>query len=262
MTDEIVAPDLNGLLDYGYELRGPKLWPKYLGGYLDRRDYVSASEIGNCERRIKLGKMGGPVRPFSRWGFAERGHLIEAWAIDLIREGLDDVENWELMFAGENQFSFTYGNQSGTPDGVLVNTDTNKGFVIDVKSVDPRTNWANFPREKDSLQVQQNCYLIEQCTPINVVGGIVWYIDASDLQKRKSYPIRVDQSLQQQLTAKADRIAAAESPSDMEPEGLYMDKQCDQCDHSASCSAIMDGEFLQSETHKETERATNAIFKR
>lgn len=258
MTD---FPDLNSLLGEGYALRGDKKWPTYLGGHLDRTQYVTASEVGGCSRRIKFGKVSRPLKPgFSRWGFAERGHLIEAWAIDLVRLALEDVENYRLMFAGEQQFSFVDQFQAGTPDGLLVNLDTHKGMCIDVKSVDPRTNWSKLPKKKHVDQVQQNMDLLNSVTPYEVKHGALWYIDASDLQRRKVFPFEADWRRQKELQEKAERIMKAASPEDMPAEGLHMEKECEHCDFSDKCSDLIRAQHEKSKEMEQAERAMNVVF--
>ena len=88
---------LSTLIDEGYAVKPANRWPTYEGGYLDRTDYVSASEVGGCARKIKLGKML-PSGEFTAWGAAERGNVIEAWAVTLIRAALRDRPEWTLLY--------------------------------------------------------------------------------------------------------------------------------------------------------------------
>lgn len=253
-------PNLSELLDEGYAMRGPKQWPMYHGGKLDRTKYVSASEVGGCSRRIKFGKVSRPLG-FDRWGFAERGHIIEAWAIDLIREALYSTENeakygvWSLIFSGERQFSFADGYQSGTPDGLLLNNETHLGLVLDVKSVDPRTNYDRLPKAKQVKQVLQNIDLINRTTPYTAVGGILFYIDASDLQRRKLVQVEDNEDVRMALRDKAQSIMSAKEPKDLAAEGLYMDGECKTCPYGEKCGAQIEADNEAANQMKQLERA-------
>lgn len=255
-------PTLSAMLDEGYAMRGEKRWPTYLGGKLDRSKFVSASEIGNCSRRIKFGKVSRPLA-FDRWGFAERGHLIEAWAVDLIRTAIFSdgySEEWHLVFAGEAQFSFTDGSQSGTPDGLLIHRPTGTSLVLDIKSVDPRTNFDKLPKPKHVKQVMQNADLIRRRTLYDVVGGVLFYIDASDLQRRKEVDVELDEEVIASLREKAERIMSAAKPEDLPAEGLYMDKECGECPFSERCGAQVAADNEAAKKMQQMERAIRNGF--
>lgn len=255
-------PNLIELVDKGYALKGVKKWPTYLGGRLDRRGYVSSSEIGNCRRRIKYGKMRKGTGQLARWGYAERGNIIEAWAVDLIRAALEkEHPGWRLMFAGENQFSFVDDVQSGTPDGLLVHMETHRGLCLDIKSVDPRTNYDRLPKVKHKAQVHQNIDLMNHLTPYDVVGGLLLYIDASDLQKRKLFEIEYDATVMDALHNKAREIMDAEKPEDLPADGVFMDKECGECEFSELCSAHIERTQIEAKAMQEHERAMQNVFK-
>lgn len=253
---------LSELLDEGYDLQGPKEWPLYTGGYLDRTKYVSSSEVGGCSRSIKFGKVSRPLGR-DKWGHAERGNLIEAWAIDLIRSAIEEkhFNEWRLMFAGKRQFSFIHGEQSGTPDGALIHLPTETAWCVDVKSVDPRTNFDKLPKRMHQKQVTQNTFLLSQVTPYKMVGGILFYIDASDLQRRKIVPVPFDKDVMDQLTEKARRIMAAKSPEDLEPEGLYSSEDlCKWCGFTNRCNEMIERNKKPTLDMTEMERATKNVF--
>lgn len=256
-------PKLSSLIDEGFALQPPKKWPTYLGGRLDRRGYVSSSEIGNCERRIKYAKSSDQSGKLKRWGYAERGVLIEEWAVDLIREAIhNSFPDFRLMFAGQNQFSFVDGVQSGTPDGLLVHTDTHEGVCVEIKAVDPRTNFSRLPKPKHVLQTVQNIILLDRLTPYTVKTGMLLYINASDLQHRHLVPVERTPEVEAALEEKARRILEASGPDELEPAGLYMDKECDQCEFTEQCSAQINSEKLKTVDMTKHERAMENVFKR
>lgn len=252
---------LDHLLDKGYGLQEPTVWRTYTGGRLDRRQYVSASEVGNCERRIKFSKLADPNAPFTRWGFAERGHLIEEWAVNLVRLALRQEDDLQLVFSGKAQISFAEGDQSGTPDGVIASLNNSAAWVFDVKSIDPRTNWNYLPKSKHVDQVLQNMDLVGRATHYNVVGGILWYIDASDLQRRQQFDIEPDEGEYLRLRYRAEAIQDAKEPSDLEPEGLTMDRECDQCPFQEACSAIVASELKDHRSLDQLKRAAQDVFR-
>lgn len=230
-------PDLSTALDAGYEdaNRGGKSWPTYDGAELDRSKFVTASEVTKCARKIKFEKAAPPV-PFTDWGYAERGHMIEAWAAPLLKHGLGEV-GVELTHYGEHQVSYHAEYQSGTPDGLLWPLPK-QVFVLDAKSIDPRTNYMKLPKDGHVEQVQQNMDLVDRCTPddVIVVGGILLYIDASNLQKRRQINMAPDFDMQEHLESRATEIMTATDPMDLKPEGMYKSGGCARCAFTERCS--------------------------
>ena len=253
-------PKLSDLIDDGYSLKPAMKWPRYdSNSELDRQKYMTASESGRCARQIKF-RQESPALPFNRWGYAERGHVIEDWAANLIREALsNDLEIiYEVMFTGKEQVSFADGNQSGTPDGILIDVLDNKSMVFDIKSLDPRYNYANLPKEDHYSQVTQNADLINRSDfPYTVTHTAIIYIDASDLQKRKEIVQELDPHHAKQLRDKAKEIAQAKSPADLPAEGMFTDKGCDYCPFTGECGVMV---TASSETKKH-ERAMKNVFR-
>lgn len=253
--DETTPLRLSALIDEGYLIRGDKQWPTYTGGYLDRSKHVSSSEIGGCARKIKFSKTH-PTPPFTEWGWAERGNMIEAWAVDLIRLALKEDKEWRLLHAGENQSSFVHGYQSGTPDGLLVNNYDEHAIAVEFKSVDPRTNYSYLPKDKHMDQVQQNMDLLDSLTPYSVKAALLIHIDASNLQKRKELVITAQPRQQEALRRRAQWII--DTPvADLPAEGMVMDKECNQCPFVDECNALI----RECREMKQAERAANHVFK-
>lgn len=249
---------LSNLIDEGYARKPEQLWPTYGGGFLDRTKFVTSSEVGGCSRKIKFSKVL-PRGGFPNWGYAERGHVIEAWGIALIREAVKQtMPGWSVMYAGEGQVSFHDQYQSGTPDGVLVHKKSWTGYTLEVKSVDPRTNYDNLPKIKHLDQVQQNMDLVEANTKIEIIGAKLIHIDASNLQRRKEIAFEPDHARMDFLQEKAAKIMEAEGPESFPPEGTFMPKECDQCDFQAACSALVAKEMHRSNPN--LERAMNNAF--
>lgn len=257
-------PDLSDMLDVGYSLKPPMEWPVYAGGELKRNNYMTASEAHLCSRRIKFRQQSKPV-PFRDWGYAERGHMIEQWAVPLIRDGLaEKFPEYRLLLSGRDQRSFVSGDQSGTPDGVLIHISDPRSLALDIKSVDPRTNYDNLPKPEHVTQLIQNIDLINRSPmPHNVVGGIIFYIDASNLQRRKYYLTReTHDDRAMELRDKAAKIKAAKSPEDLPPEGMFIPGECKRCPFGGRCSALVEATNADAELLKQHERAMNVGFRK
>ena len=252
---------ISTLIKAGYAIANaePKSWPMYSGGHLNRGDFVTASEAANCSRRIKYGKQGQEV-PFTRWGFAERGNVLEDWMVDKLR--LSMPKEFTLLYAGSDQVSFANGHQSGTPDGLIRDAYYNY-YVLELKSIDPRTNKKKLPKLAHVAQLQQNMYLVNSVLEegSEVLGGVILYLDASDLQDMQEFWIEPDYYLQEELIDKAELINAAASPDDLPPEGITLTMDCGMCDYADLCSgAIVNKE----ETKRRAEQASevmNDVFK-
>lgn len=254
------TPKLSKLILDGYANlnSGKRIWPTYDGKELDRQQYITSSEIGNCARMIKFGKQGNSA-PFEKWGFAERGNVIEAWAVEMIQAALPN--GWELALAGKKQVSFHHGSQSGTPDGLLIDYAGERWWAVEFKSVDPRTNYLNLPRKPNIKQLQQNMALMEHSLGGVCKGGLLIYIDASDYQKNKEVFVKRDPLMMQELTDRADLIREAKSPEDLPAEGMFKDKGCQYCDYTSQCSAMVTLRLDEAKAIEQHERAMKDVFK-
>lgn len=259
ITNKLGEPDLSTIITLGQKAV-VKSWPTYLGGELDRTQYATASEIGSCMRQAAFNKRGKQV-PFDEWGYAERGHAVEAWVADRFRRAEIEVDNSRVLefdLLGDEQVSFIHNYQSGTPDG-LVHLGP-KTWVLDIKSVDPRSNWSYFPKSKHVDQVLQNIDLIRNNSQLNVVGGIIFYIDASDFQKSKQYSVPINEQRIEELRARAERIVTAAHPSHLPAEGMYNDG-CGYCAFTALCSEYMNKAAADDDKLRDAERVLGNVFR-
>jgi hypothetical protein len=262
--------DFTGAINRAINKRAPQRWPLFDSGQklLDRSSYVTASEIGYCARKIKFDKLAsklsktkpGYTKTVSTddWGYWERGHNVEAWVIEQIRQGWDNPD-WELLYMGHEQVSFIDGVQSGTPDVAAVNEK--EGFVIavDIKSIDPRTNVKRLPKIAHVAQVTQNCDLMSVNMDLSPGGGFLFYIDASNYKLQYPHVVEWDEMHADRLQARAEMIMAADSPADLEPEGLYTDG-CKYCNHTAACSQIIREMRNEGTDHEQLKKAATGFF--
>lgn len=245
--------DLNKIIDREYVLREPKRWPLYnSNASLDRRKFVTASEIGTCARKVKFDKLaleqsdynpeeGTKNKIQNGWGFFERGHTVEAWAVGMMvpnirRNAIQTGIN--LIYAGDEQVSFADGYQSGTPDGVFMIEDGRGVGILELKSIDPRTNERNLPKREHLDQVMQNLDLVSAAFGIDPIGGELLYVNASDYSRRHQFHVAWDEAHAERLEARAQAIMEAAGPEELEAEGLFKGG-CDYCAHTSACSAII-----------------------
>jgi hypothetical protein len=230
----------------GMAKKPANVWPVYgTGESLDRTKYVTSSEIGYCERKVRFDKDAmkasgyspkeGTTQKARGWGMMERGHNIEGWFIENLARGL--AGQLRLILAGDHQRSFADKHQSGTPDGVFLLGDR-QFITLEIKSIDPRTNTANLPKETHLPQITQNCDLVAQALDMECLGSLLIYIDASDYEKLTIFEIPFDHVEADRLIARAERILSAASAADLEPEGVHKD-HCKYCDHTAQCNALI-----------------------
>lgn len=225
------------LLAKAMDLAPTKLWPTFdNAGNLDRNDFLSSSEIAFCLRRAFFNKQAGGGNESN--GFAHRGHAIEAWLVDQLKR-LETL-GYQFLYMGENDQRTFYDADkgiSGTPDGLMIDPD-NKVWALEFKSIDPRFNKRNLPKRGHKYQIQQNMELIEKCLDIELDGGVLWYIDASDLFDTKEFVYEKNHELVAECYARADTLFKATSPDELEPEGI-LTGDCDLCSHTGKCSAVV-----------------------
>ncbi|NKB39631.1 MAG: hypothetical protein GKR86_00985 [Ilumatobacter sp.] len=252
---------IDNLIADGYDLLNSNVeWPTYDGGDLDRSRYVTSSEVWNCALRIYLDKKH-PMRGFPDWGYAERGNIIEEWAMQCAEAAVKEYTGYDLLHTRDKQVSFHHGRQSGTPDGILRLPDYS-AELWEVKSLDPRYNWSNLPKEPHIWQLTQNMDLVSHCMDITVQKGRLIYIDASNLQKRKEYVIAPHEGLMQRMEAKAHFIMdPANSEEDMPTDGIFRG-ECRLCRHKARCNAAIHADKVETDMLERATNVANSYFKR
>lgn len=235
-----------------------QVWPTHTGEHLDRRSFVSASEIGQCARRIWFGKNLPLVEGNFYWGYAERGHASEAWIVEQLRN-FEHEYRWTYL--GKDQVSFHADYQSGTPDGIL---DTGEMvLVVDFKSVDPRLNISKLPKKEHVDQLIQNIDLVEHCLDMRLDGALLAYSDASDFCKINEWKIdRVSPQVGErmvELEIRAETIMQATSADQLEPEGIY-NGSCNQCPFKTECSGAIQLERERVAHYGKAKQASSRIF--
>lgn len=171
-------------------------WPTWNGEFLDRTEYVTASEASRCARDLAFEKMMQRVAAESEetplteddWnaivnamtpneplGYFERGHNIEAWYVETIRRALDwqDDAPDELFFAGDEQVSFHVAEDrvSGTPDGV--HQYAMGQVLFEVKSVGADVYRMTRPKSAHAYQVNVSIGIFNKLLDTYGAAGMV-----------------------------------------------------------------------------------------
>lgn len=226
-----------------YEKR--KQWPTYDGKFLERSDFMSASEAGSCLRSTFFSKHTEkyPASLDDDWGYFERGHNVEQWITDQLLT-LDPAV-YKFHFIGKEQRSF-YDNDSGlsgTPDGIIewlqeTGKSGTRKTLIEIKSIDPRKDKARLPARKHVLQAEQNCALVEDCLGWKIDDYVIHYRDASNYQDCVDFHFPYEGKHLNELLDRVDLLWAAKNPDQLPAEGV-LTGDCEHCRFTKHCSAIV-----------------------
>ena len=213
-------------------------WPLFddATAKLDRSAVLTASENLRCLRELKFSKT--MPRPQEKWGMAQRGHAVEAWVVEQIVASLSSDEVIHLHGDAQRSFLHDEAGLSGTPDGLLYIEGV--PYLLEFKSADPRTNLEGMsaPKPQHLAQVQQNMWLLQTCSGIDVQTALVLYIDASDFQRMRQFTVPYDGGeTARRAEIRAALLFDAPSPADLPAEGLT-NNGCTYCAFKEECSAI------------------------
>jgi len=235
----MTLPNIPDMLAHAITTRPASVWPTFEGGDLDRAAFLTASESMACLRELKFKKTHGEQR--DGWGMMERGHAVEEWVVDRLEDALADVPDAKLEFYGFMQRSFVdrEARLSGTPDGLLTFGSKRKTrWLLEIKSVDPRTNLESWdrPKPQHEAQVQQNMHLMQKAG-FPVKAAVVFYIDASNFQRSRQFEVVFDRKAADRFATRAANLFSAAEAADLPAEGLT-NGGCTYCQFTAQCSAI------------------------
>jgi hypothetical protein len=265
--------DLKDTLNKAVKLKS-KAWPVYNEiDCVDRRNFVTSSEVGKCframwynkypdgysdEERKKKGKLvkgdGFRTGSFNKWGFAERGNSVEAWVVEhLVEAGVA-----KFMFVGDAQVTFVAGVQAGTPDGIIMDTVP---YLLEIKSFDPRSNKSAFPKPEHIRQVQQNMDLLRRVEPDRFVvpEAALFYVNASDFEDTLQFNIKYDPYEAEKLRRRAEKIMNTTEVSEAPPEGIYTG-ECKTCEYAGKCSGAVQMSKNEQSAHKKAGAVASNVF--
>ncbi len=255
-------------------------WPTYDGGDLDRDSYVTASEATRCARQLAYSKrakakhpleateeeleaMIKAVGPNHKFGYFERGHAIEAWAVKMIRTAL--LAGEKLLIAGNEQVSM-YLNTfriSGTPDGIFYTEDTPMELtLLEIKSTGTmpasvsRAHQAQtninmglinhlLEEYKEKFAKQINCPYTEG---MQITSAKVLYIESNNYMNMVEFKVEYDDGVAMIAAYEKGRQVFigddVHLPENVKPEGRETAGECWFCEFKRHCNMI-DGDVKQ-----------------
>lgn len=242
------------------------------GEPFDRSTTLSASAIGRCARALVFERGGWPEDPGTTvpYGIFDRGHAVEYQVEKRLRQ-MCQAHGLELEYAGGEQRTLVSGNLSATPDGLIVNRtnksitlntggvfvclDPGDSLVIELKSVDPRTN-IGVPKPVNVKQVELQIELFNLCTNHTPQYGLIIQTDTSDHSRRAFHLVERSTRSDYIDTARdrAAQILSCEDPADVKAEGR-INGACQYCNYTTACGQAILRHFPEVEEVLEGEEA-------
>jgi hypothetical protein len=225
----------------------------------DRMKSVGASEVFDCIRKIwfvKLGALNGfaqdeedPDDPDS-WGARERGNIIEEYyVVPAVRDNLPGAA--KLRMAGKQQETLMFGENTATPDGLIVGLPRNAlkkygiadigsdCIMLEIKSIDPRVA---LHKEKDIHhgQTQTQMGIIRETTKYRPNFAVILYIDASFIDNLNVFVVPYDEVMWKIAQDRATTVFETTDPTQLAPEGK-IDHECTYCKWQGACAKVTIG---------------------
>lgn len=198
-----------------------------------------------CARRVWFSKHGHEPDPeyVEGWGFMDRGHSIEEWAVRRWRENGIKIEHTVL----DGQVTLVDGFISATPDGLF-----DRRWSLDVKSFDPRKTRIPEPAHITQVKVAANLWKRPE-----IEGSILVYINASDYSDIREFVYPLDPGALVAAKERAREIMAAQRYDSLTAEG-WIAQDCALCPFARQCV----GEVPSGKGHlSDDERASIEAFR-
>ena len=204
----------------------------------DRLQYLNSSEADNCIRWLWYDRNGYEGEE-QEWGYAWRGHMAEEYVVRCL-QARNDVAT---AFMGDRQISYQDDDRrlSATPDGEL-SIEEGPWVGLEVKSIDPRTNTTNLPKDEHITQFKIAMALRNQSNPklAPLMEGRLIYIDASNYNAIIEFTVQAgDDKLLDQYAKKAAKIYRTKTADSLDREGKR-DGGCTYCPHKEVCGVELD----------------------
>jgi CRISPR/Cas system-associated exonuclease Cas4 (RecB family) len=208
----------------------------------DRNKTVGGSEGWQCMRKTWYVKNNQPFDGgyVESRGYFIRGHVMEDVVVDLIKKQLDQGV-WDYRYTGKDQVTLVDGQVSATPDGLLVNMIDWEEIVVEIKSLDPRSNFDK-PKPQHVFQAQQQIELFNRCTAHKPERALLVYIDSADYAHVVQHEVERDPGVLENVEARAHEIFSAPSADLLPAEGKYSD-ECRYCGFTKACGEAVINHF-------------------
>lgn len=202
----------------------------------DRSKWLNASEAGTCIRKQWYKKHAPEAAGAEDRGYARRGHNCEVFMLAGLR-----AANVPLEYAGKDQITLQDPDTkcSATGDGIIIGDK--EWTPIDLKSIDPRFNRANFPKPHHVSQLQISMELIDKLIDrpkgVALTSGLLIYMDASNHDDIVQFEIKRDPAILERMKKRASKILRSKSPDALDREGKRNGgKECRvECDFREVC---------------------------
>ena len=184
----------------------------------DRTKYLNASEAGSCIRKQWYSKHLTEAEEPRMWGYARRGIHGEKYIVDSLK-----LANVPIDMAGKEQWSLQDEKRriSATPDGVIKFDDEWLG--LEIKTIDPRTNRSNLPKEQHVTQLQICMAMIDEQVdrPMGTKfsRGLLVYMDASNYDDIHQHLVLADPDILDRMAKRAKKILNTKDVAMLDREG-------------------------------------------
>lgn len=242
------------------------LTPSGLEVVEDGTEFVDSNEVPKfVEREVFTEE---PMYPEDEddedsWGATRRGDLLEAhYVVPAVR---DNLPKGKLLFSGADQKTLVLGNNSATPDGLIIGLDRDAladygipdigthCIALEIKSIDPRVKLEE-EKAVHHGQVQVQMGIIRELTPYKPQFAVILYVDASFLDKIKVFIVEFDPNAWEVAAkSRANDVFTINDPALIPPEGK-MDGECRLCEFQRTCAIVTNGS-IPDDNSKEADEA-------
>lgn len=204
-----------------------------------RARFMNASEAMTCIRKQWYAKNGIATDAPESWGFARRGSHGEKYIVERLR-----LANVPMLFTGDDQVQIADEDLmiSCTPDGLVL--IDGEWWAAEFKTIDPRTNTANLPKEEHVRQVQIAAAMITrhqsefpELDGETIKGCVLVYMNASNFDEIHEFRVPLKPMILDQLKGRASRLLKATSAARLPREGKEQGgRECQQrCNYNGAC---------------------------
>jgi hypothetical protein len=198
----------------------------------DRAKRLNASEADRCIRWQWYDKNVPEKAAPQSWGMARRGSHMEKYVVERLR-----LANLPLEYAGDEQESIVDHEYpiSATPDGELYD-ESGAVCMVEIKSIDPRTQIKNLPRDHHVTQVQLAMDLRQRNGDEIVMGAWIVYVNASDYDDIHPFWVAFKPGMVKAYAGRAKRLLSATKDGQVPAEGVSRG-DCKYCPYTSICRA-------------------------
>ena len=205
----------------------------------ERAEVMNASEALTCIRKQWYSKNGAEADKPQDWGYARRGTHGERYIVERLR-----LANVPMLFTGDDQVRIVDDELqiACTPDGLVMIDDC--WYAAEFKTIDPRTNKTNLPKEEHVRQVQIAAAMFDrhrdefpELGEAAFAGCLLIYMDASNYNDILEFRLPLKPRILDQLKGRAARLMKVKDPARLPREGKEAGgRECQQrCSFNKVC---------------------------